>query len=36
MNHVDDAVLNAALRDAGLYSTQKEDDDSRITLDRSV
>ncbi|KAF9469452.1 P-loop containing nucleoside triphosphate hydrolase protein [Collybia nuda] len=32
----DDATLNAALRDAGLYSTQKEDDDSRITLDSSI
>ncbi|KAF9469423.1 P-loop containing nucleoside triphosphate hydrolase protein [Collybia nuda] len=32
----DDALLNGALRDAGLYSTQTEDDDSRITLDSAV
>ncbi|KAG6906812.1 hypothetical protein DXG01_011996 [Tephrocybe rancida] len=32
----DDATLNAALRDAGLYALQSEDDESRITLDSAV
>ncbi|KAG6830884.1 hypothetical protein H0H87_006879 [Tephrocybe sp. NHM501043] len=33
---VNDATLNAALRDAGLYALQSEDDESRITLDSAV
>ncbi|KAF8068839.1 P-loop containing nucleoside triphosphate hydrolase protein [Lyophyllum atratum] len=32
----DDVILNAALRDAGLYSLQKEDDESRLTLDSVI
>ncbi|GLB42122.1 putative P-loop containing nucleoside triphosphate hydrolase protein [Lyophyllum shimeji] len=32
----DDATLNAALRDAGLYSLQNEDDESRLTLDSAI
>lgn len=28
--------MNGALRDAGLYSLQNEDDESRLTLDSSV
>jgi len=32
----DDATLNAALRDAGLYALQNEDDESRLTLDSVV
>ena len=32
----DDATLNDALRAAGLFSLQSEDDDSRITLDSAI
>lgn len=32
----DDAELNEALRAAGLFSLQKEDDESRITLDSDI
>jgi ABC-type multidrug transport system fused ATPase/permease subunit len=32
----DDATLNEALRAAGLFSIQNEDDEARITLDTSV
>ncbi|TFK80780.1 P-loop containing nucleoside triphosphate hydrolase protein, partial [Polyporus arcularius HHB13444] len=32
----DDAVLNAALRSAGLFSVQDEHDQSRITLDSQI
>lgn len=32
----DDAMLNDALRSAGLFSLQKEDDDSRFTLDSAI
>ncbi|KAF8956143.1 P-loop containing nucleoside triphosphate hydrolase protein [Flammula alnicola] len=32
----DDATLNGALRDAGLYSLQNDDDESRLTLDSSI
>ncbi|KAI0640442.1 P-loop containing nucleoside triphosphate hydrolase protein [Trametes meyenii] len=32
----DDAVLNDALRSAGLFSLQDEDDESRITLDSEI
>ncbi|KAI0317990.1 hypothetical protein OF83DRAFT_1118292 [Amylostereum chailletii] len=32
----DDATLNAALRAAGLFSLQNEDDESRITLDSQI
>ncbi|RPD55478.1 P-loop containing nucleoside triphosphate hydrolase protein [Lentinus tigrinus ALCF2SS1-6] len=32
----DDAVLNDALRSAGLFSVQDENDDSRITLDSQI
>ncbi|KAF9462732.1 P-loop containing nucleoside triphosphate hydrolase protein [Collybia nuda] len=32
----DDAVLYTALRDAGLYCTQKEDEDDKITLDSTI
>ncbi|KDR82057.1 hypothetical protein GALMADRAFT_240518 [Galerina marginata CBS 339.88] len=32
----DDATLNGALRDAGLYSLQNEDDESRLSLDSSI
>lgn len=33
---IDDAMLNAALRDAGLYALQNEDDESRLTLDSAI
>ncbi|KAI0045217.1 P-loop containing nucleoside triphosphate hydrolase protein [Auriscalpium vulgare] len=32
----DDATLNSALRAAGLFSLQAEDDDSRVTLDSAI
>ncbi|KAK7462765.1 hypothetical protein VKT23_020778 [Stygiomarasmius scandens] len=32
----DDATLNSALRSAGLYSIQTEDEDNRITLDSAI
>ena len=32
----DDAVLNDALRAAGLFSLQSEDDEGRITLDSQI
>ncbi|KAH0581470.1 hypothetical protein H2248_012549 [Termitomyces sp. 'cryptogamus'] len=32
----DDAILNASLRDAGLYTLQNEDDESRLTLDSAI
>ena len=32
----DDSTLNAALRAAGLFSLQAEDDEGRITLDTSI
>lgn len=32
----DDAVLNDALRSAGLYNVQSENEDERITLDTAV
>ena len=32
----DDSTLNAALRAAGLFSLQTEDDEGRITLDPSI
>ena len=32
----DDATLNDALRAAGLFSLQKDDDEDRITLDSSI
>ncbi|KAL1942566.1 hypothetical protein VTO73DRAFT_6168 [Trametes versicolor] len=32
----DDAVLNSALRSAGLFNLQNEDDQSRITLDTEI
>ena len=32
----DDAVLNEALRSAGLFSVQDENDQSRITLDSQI
>ena len=32
----DDAVLNDALRSAGLFNLQNEDDESRITLDSQI
>ena len=32
----DDAVLNDALRSAGLFNRQDEDDESRITLDSEI
>lgn len=32
----DDAVLNSALRSAGLFNLQSEDDQSRITLDTEI
>ena len=32
----DDAVLNDALRSAGLFSLQKDDDEGRLTLDSQI
>jgi ABC-type multidrug transport system fused ATPase/permease subunit len=32
----DDATLNAALRDAGLFSLQTETDEARLTLDSDI
>jgi ABC-type multidrug transport system fused ATPase/permease subunit len=32
----DDATLNAALRAAGLFSLQTEDDEARLTLDSDI
>ena len=32
----DDAVLNDALRSAGLFSVQSEDEDSKLTLDSTL
>ena len=32
----DDATLNAALRAAGLFSLQSEDDEARLTLDSDI
>ena len=32
----DDAVLNDALRDAGLFSLQTQEDEARLTLDSSI
>lgn len=32
----DDAVLNDALRSAGLFSLQKDDDENKITLDSAI
>ena len=32
----DDSVLNAALRDAGLFTLQEELDEARITLDSNI
>ncbi|KAG5644692.1 hypothetical protein DXG03_007915 [Asterophora parasitica] len=34
--HIDDATLNAALRDAGLFALQSSEDESRLTLDSGV
>ncbi|KAG6849488.1 hypothetical protein H0H93_008015 [Arthromyces matolae] len=35
-DHLDDATLNAALRDAGLYTLQTEEDESRLSLDSAI
>lgn len=32
----DDATLNAALRSAGLFNLQKDDEEGRITLDSQI